>query len=86
MITCGKHRRARFGRVVVGAKAEPCLRRIAAHGAAMSVEEAKAYVVNMKLAERLTEAVNAAIKEMPAKPYAFLVRHSRIVAILAPPP
>jgi hypothetical protein len=53
--------------------------------AAMSVEEAKAYVVNMKLAERLTEAVNAAIKEMPAKPYAFLVRCRRI-AILAPPP
>jgi len=52
----------------------------------MSVEEAKAYVVNMKLAERLTEAVNAAIKEMPAKPYTFLVRHGRIVAILAPPP
>ena len=54
--------------------------------AAMSVEEAKAYVVNMKLAERLTEAVNAAIKEMPAKPYAFLVKCCRILAILAPPP
>ena len=44
----------------------------------MSVEEAKAYVVNMKLAERLTEAVNAAIKEMPAKPYTFLVKCRRI--------
>ena len=43
-------------------------------------EEAKAYVVNMKLAERLTEAVNAAIKEMPAKPYAFLVRCRRILS------
>ena len=46
----------------------------------MSVEEAKAYVVNMKLAERLTEAVNAAIKEMPAKPYAFLVKCCRILS------
>ena len=51
----------------------------------MSVEEAKAYVVNMKLAERLTEAVNAAIKEMPAA-HAFLVEHSRGSPASAPPP
>ena len=61
----------------------------------MSVEEAKAYVVNMKLAERLTEAVNAAIKEMRRKPSRDAsqptpswcgANAAASLAILAPPP
>ena len=51
-----------------------------------SVEDAKTYVIEKKLSERLTAAVNAAIADRGAKPLAFIVRRSQELRRRQTPP
>ena len=41
----------------------------------MSVEEAEAYAAQHSIAERLEAALNAALAELPADPFAFMAKH-----------